>query len=81
MRLNWGPYLWMRCYNNGAQFLDRILDERPDWEALEREGRATPAGCGGVAVLPFAYPEPSLGIQSERIQWFPASPAARPSTS
>src|SRR5262249_53305169 len=22
MRLNWGPYLWMRCYNNGAQFLD-----------------------------------------------------------
>ena len=25
MRLNWGPYLWMRCYNNGAQFLDRIV--------------------------------------------------------
>ncbi len=22
MRLNWGPYLWMRCYNNGALFLD-----------------------------------------------------------
>src|SRR5262249_10173554 len=25
MRLNWGPYLWMRCYNNGAQFLDRVV--------------------------------------------------------
>ncbi len=27
MRLNWGPYLWMRCYNNGAQFLDRIVGD------------------------------------------------------
>src|SRR5262249_27219270 len=35
MRLNWGPYLWMRCYNNGAQFLDRIVGSKPDWEALE----------------------------------------------
>ncbi len=32
MRLNWGPYLWMRCYNNGAQFLDRIVGKKPDWE-------------------------------------------------
>ena len=23
MRLNWGPYLWMRCYNNGASFSTR----------------------------------------------------------
>ena len=38
MRLNWGPYLWMRCYNNGAQFLDRVLGARPDWEQLERAG-------------------------------------------
>src|SRR5262249_53846769 len=30
MRLNWGPYLWMRCYNNGAQFLDRVVGARPD---------------------------------------------------
>ncbi len=35
MRLNWGPYLWMRCYNNGAQFLDPIVGPRPDWAALE----------------------------------------------
>src|SRR5438132_3817305 len=34
MRLNWGPYLWMRCYNNGAQFLDRIVGSRPAWERL-----------------------------------------------
>ena len=44
MRLNWGPYLWMRCYNNGAQFLDRVVGERPDWEALERAARACPRG-------------------------------------
>src|SRR5205814_7627968 len=37
MRLNWGPYLWMRCYNNGAQFLDRVLGSRPDWDLLEQE--------------------------------------------
>ncbi len=74
MRLNWGPYLWMRCYNNGAQFLDRLLGERPDWEALEREGRTVPAGCGGTAVLPFANPEPSLGVVGQRVQWFPAEP-------
>ncbi|MGH7169009.1 MAG: FGGY family carbohydrate kinase, partial [Gemmataceae bacterium] len=42
MRLNWGPYLWMRCYNNGAQFLDRVLGPRPDWVLLEREARACP---------------------------------------
>ncbi len=77
MRLNWGPYLWMRCYNNGAQFLDRIVGERPDWEALEREGRAVPAGSEGVGVLPFAYPEPSLGVVSARVQWFPREPDRR----
>ncbi|HEV3258047.1 MAG TPA: FGGY-family carbohydrate kinase [Gemmataceae bacterium] len=71
MRLNWGPYLWMRCYNNGAQFLDRVVGARPDWERLEREGRACPPGVGGVAVLPFIYPEPSLGITAPRLEWFP----------
>ncbi|MBL8800031.1 MAG: xylulose kinase, partial [Planctomycetia bacterium] len=35
MRLNWGPYLWMRCYNNGAQFLDRVIGSKPDWNKLE----------------------------------------------
>ena len=38
MRLNWGPYLWMRCYNNGAQFLDRVVGERPDWEKIGARG-------------------------------------------
>jgi sugar (pentulose or hexulose) kinase len=74
MRLNWGPYLWMRCYNNGAQFLDRVIGERPDWERLEQQARATVPGCGGTAVLPFAYPEPSLGVRMERVQWFPHEP-------
>jgi xylulokinase len=75
MRLNWGPYLWMRCYNNGAQFLDRVVGERPDWEALERAARACPAGVGGVGVLPFASPEPSLGVHAPRFAWRPAEPA------
>ena len=56
MRLNWGPYLWMRCYNNGAQFLDRVVGPKPDWEKLEREARACPARCIGTAVLPFVAP-------------------------
>jgi sugar (pentulose or hexulose) kinase len=74
MRLNWGPYLWMRCYNNGAQFLDRVVGERPDWGRLEAEARAVPPGSGGAAVLPFASPEPSLGVSAARVQWFPAEP-------
>jgi sugar (pentulose or hexulose) kinase len=75
MGLNWGPFLWMRCYNNGAQFLDRVVGARPDWERLEREARDCPAGSDGTAVLPFASPEPSLGVSAPRVQWFPAEPA------
>lgn len=75
MRLNWGPYLWMRCYNNGAQFLDRVLGPKPDWERLEEAARACPPGCGGTAVLPFVVPEPSLGVAAPRLQWFKAEPA------
>jgi sugar (pentulose or hexulose) kinase len=74
MRLNWGPYLWMRCYNNGAQFLDRVVGPRPDWQALERAARACPPGCAGTAVLPFITQEPSLGISQPRVQWFPSEP-------
>jgi sugar (pentulose or hexulose) kinase len=74
MRLNWGPYLWMRCYNNGAQFLDRVVGARPDWERLEREARACPPAAGGQ-VLPFVFPEPSLGVTAPRFEWFPAEPA------
>jgi xylulokinase len=75
MRLNWGPYLWMRCYNNGAQFLDRVVGAKPDWDRLEREARACPAGCDGAAVLPFVAPEPSLGVMDGKLEWFPAEPA------
>jgi sugar (pentulose or hexulose) kinase len=74
MRLNWGPYLWMRCYNNGAQFLDRVLGPKPDWERLEREARACPPGSDGVMVLPFIAPEPSLGVSKPRLEWLPAEP-------
>jgi xylulokinase len=75
MRLNWGPYLWMRCFNNGAQFLDRVVGERPDWERLEALARACEPCCGGVGVLPFAAPEPSLGVSAPRVQWHPGEPA------
>jgi sugar (pentulose or hexulose) kinase len=71
MRLNWGPYLWMRCYNNGAQFLDRVVGERPDWDKLEQQARACAPGADGHAVLPFVAPEPSLGVGMARVQWHP----------
>jgi sugar (pentulose or hexulose) kinase len=74
MRLNWGPHLWMRCYNNGAQFLDRVVGARPEWDRLEQQARVVAPGCAGAAVLPFAYPEPSLGVSAERVQWFPTEP-------
>ncbi|HEY7330821.1 MAG TPA: FGGY-family carbohydrate kinase [Gemmataceae bacterium] len=74
MRLNWGPYLWMRCYNNGAQFLDRVLGPRPDWEKLERAARSCPAGADGTRVLPFIAPEPSLGVTKPRLEWVPSEP-------
>ena len=74
MRLNWGPYLWMRCYNNGAQFLDRVVGANPDWAQLEQQARSCPPGMDGVAVLPFAAPEPWRGVHQPRVQWFPAEP-------
>jgi xylulokinase len=74
MRLNWGPYLLMRCYNNGAQFLDRVVGPNPDWARLEEEARACPPGTGGVTVLPFASPEPCLGVSRAAVTWSPAEP-------
>jgi sugar (pentulose or hexulose) kinase len=74
MRLNWGPYLWMRCYNNGAQFLDRVVGKKPKWDKLEEEARSCPPGAGGVMVLPFVYPEPSLGVRAPRFAWLPQAP-------
>jgi sugar (pentulose or hexulose) kinase len=74
MRLNWGPYLWMRCYNNGALFLDKIVGADPDWDYLEAEARTVPAGCDGTAVLPFVNPEPSLHVRQPRVEWTPSEP-------
>jgi sugar (pentulose or hexulose) kinase len=75
MRLNWGPYLWMRCYNNGAQFLDPVLGPRPDWAALEAAAQRVPPGCGGVAVMPFLHPEPSVGVMRPSLAWLPSEPS------
>jgi xylulokinase len=77
MRLNWGPYLWMRCYNNGAQFLDGVVGRNPNWGKLEQEGRAIPAGALATTVLPFAAPEPSLGVHRPRVEWQPAKAGKR----
>jgi sugar (pentulose or hexulose) kinase len=75
MALNWGPYLWMRCYNNGAQFLDHVVGVKPDWKELEKAARAFPPGAGGVMVLPFVKKEPSFNITRPRLEWAPAAPA------
>ena len=74
MKLNWGPYLWMRCYSNGAQFLDRVVGPSPDWAALEAAARAVPPLCNGTAVLPFVLSEPSVGVHAPKFQWIPAEP-------
>ncbi len=75
MKLNWGPYLWMRCYSNGAQFLDTVVGPNPDWPTLEAAARAVPPGCGGVSVLPFVLSEPSVGVFAPRVRWTPDLPA------
>ena len=74
MKLNWGPYLWMRCYNNGAQFLDFVVGKSPDYEKLEAAARRVPPGCNGIDVLPFVKSEPSRGIASECFRWLPSEP-------
>ena len=75
MRLNWGPYLWMRCYTNGAQFLDTVVGKNADFDSLQRQARNCPAGVGGTIVLPFTKLEPSLKITSKpKSDWFPSEP-------
>lgn len=74
MRLNWGPYLWMRCYNNGAQFLNQIVGDDPDWIKLEAAAREVPPGCGKTMVAPFLSPEPSLGVAKPFFRWDPKQP-------
>ena len=80
MKLNWGPYLWMRCYSNGAQFLDRVVGEKPNWAELEEAGRKVDPLCGGVSLMPFALSEPSIGITEPWFEWVgdePADPGVR----
>ncbi|MBI3407076.1 MAG: xylulose kinase [Planctomycetes bacterium] len=72
MRLNWGPYLWMRCYTNGAQFLNHLFGDNPNWQELEAEARAEKPAT--TLVLPFAYSEPSLGIHKKTLEWSPKQP-------
>jgi xylulokinase len=74
MRLNWGPYLWMRCYSNGAAFLNEIVGEEPDWASLEAAAREVEPGSGGTIVLPFLFAEPSLGIKQKLFRWQPKQP-------
>lgn len=69
MKLNWDRYLWMRCYNNGAQFLDKIIGRNPKWDHLATARDSVPAGCNGVMVLPFVHAEPSLGIMKPAVRW------------
>jgi sugar (pentulose or hexulose) kinase len=74
MKLNWGPYLWMRCYSNGALFLDRVVGKNPDWAKLEAAAKAVPPGCNGVTVSPFVLAEPSIGVNEPRFGWSPNEP-------
>jgi sugar (pentulose or hexulose) kinase len=74
MKLNWGPYLWMRCYSNGAQFLDRVVGPNPDWAKLEAAAKSLPPGCNGTAVLPFLLSEPSIGVNQPCVRWYPTQP-------
>lgn len=74
MKLNWGPYLWMRCYSNGAQFLDKVVGPNADWKSLTAAARAAGPGAGGAEVLPFLLSEPSVGVTQPRVQWFPGQP-------
>jgi sugar (pentulose or hexulose) kinase len=74
MKLNWGPYLWMRCYSNGAQFLDRVVGANPDWPALEAAARALPPLTNGAAILPFVLAEPSIGVNAPLVRWIPVQP-------
>jgi sugar (pentulose or hexulose) kinase len=77
MKLNWGPYLWMRCYSNGAQFLDNVVGPnrtKEEWEKLTAAAEKVQPLCKGTAVLPFLLSEPSLGVTGPRFRWFPTEP-------
>lgn len=74
MKLNWGPYLWMRCYTNGAIFLNEVVGPNPEWDVWQEKARPMDPGCDGVRVLPFAKSEPSFGVTERRLEWLPEEP-------
>ncbi len=81
MKLNWGPYLWMRCYSNGAYFVDRVVGKQSHWTSehwkkLEAAARKAPAAAVGYEIFPFSEPEPSLGISREMagVRWINKEP-------
>ncbi len=76
MKLNWGPYLWMRCYSNGAQFVDVVAGK--DWYKVEADAAKVPPLCGGTSVLPFLLSEPSVGVERPHVSWTPSEPTDRP---
>jgi sugar (pentulose or hexulose) kinase len=73
MKLNWGPYLWMRCYSNGSASINRLVAGRP-WSELEEKARACPPVPGGTVAVPFYAKEPSLGVKQKRVGWEPEKP-------
>jgi sugar (pentulose or hexulose) kinase len=75
MKLNWGPFLWMRCYSNGAQFVDEVAGR--DWHKCAEAARVPP-GCDGTAVLPFLLTDPSIGVTAPQVNWFPTEPTGYP---
>lgn len=80
MALNWGPYLLMRCYSNGAFFIDRVLGPNPDFAALEKAAEAVGPGANGARILPFIVSEPSLGVNAPNLKWIgeePTDPGVR----
>jgi len=76
MKLNWGPWLWMRCYSNGAQFLDSVVGPDADFASLEAAARLVPPGCDGARISPFVLSEPSLGVYEPRPGWRSAEPTS-----
>jgi sugar (pentulose or hexulose) kinase len=81
MKLNWGPYLWMRCYSNGAYFVDRVVGKQSHWTAdnwkkLEAAAEKCSPAAAGYEIFPFSEPEPSLGISREKagVRWINQEP-------
>ncbi len=66
----------MRCYSNGAQFVDAVAGK--DWYRAEGEAERVPPLCGGTHVLPFLLSEPSIGVEKPQVRWAPAEPEEHP---